>query len=168
MKRIISVAVLLFIILSASAQSSIDKLFNKYQGKDGFVTVTISGNFLKMVGAFDDEHGDDDIMKHVDKFSSIRILSQEDENEDVGNFYDMIMDEVSKGDYEEMMTINSSDSDVKILVRSEGKVFKEFLLVAGGDDNAIIQIKGSMSYEDIKEMSESIDGDHSFHSFDIR
>jgi len=157
MKRIITPLVLLLFTVSLSAQSSIDRLFDKYQGKDGFVTVTVSGSFLKMMGNFDD---DDEFLKHSDKFSAIRILAQEDDFMEVDNFYDMVIDEIEKGGYEEMVRINSADSDVKIMVKADGDVFTEFLLVAGGDDNAIIQIKGRLTREMVREMSESVDDDN--------
>lgn len=146
-------ALMTLFILTASAQSSIDKLFDKYQGKDGFVTVTISGNLLKLLGSDDDE---DDFLKHANKFTSIRILAEDSEFESPENFYDLVINEVDKGGYEEMVVVNSSDTDLKILVRADGKVFKEFLLIAGGDSNAIIQIKGELTRNDVKEMSESV------------
>lgn len=156
MKRIITPVVLLIFTLSLSAQSSIDRLFEKYQGKDGFVTVTVSGNFLKMIGEFDD---DDEFLKNSDNITAIRILAQEDDNMKVENFYDMVIDELDKGGYEEMIRVNSSDSDVKIMVKAEGNIYTEFLVVAGGDDNALIQIKGKLTKEIIKKMSESINDD---------
>lgn len=157
MKRIITPLLMLLFTVSLSAQSSIDRLFDKYQGKDGFVTVTVSGSFLKMMGNFDD---DDEFLKHSDKFSAIRILAQEDDFMEVDNFYDMVIDEIEKGGYEEMVRINSADSDVKIMVKADGDVFTEFLLVAGGDDNAIIQIKGRLTRKMVREMSESVDDDN--------
>lgn len=140
------------------AQSSIDKLFNKYQGKDGFVTITINGNLLKFLAEIDDS--DDDFLKHANKFSSIRILVQEDADIETDNFYDMVINEVNRSGYEEMITIKSSDEDIKILVKADGKVFTEFLLIVGGDDNAIIQIKGNMTFDDVKEMSTSFKDGH--------
>lgn len=157
MKRIITPLVLLVFTISLSAQSSIDRLFDKYQGMDGFVTVTVSGNFLKLIGEFDD---DDEFLKNSDKITVIRILAQEDDNMEVDNFYDLVMDELDKGGYEEMVRVNSSDSDMKIMVKAEGDIFTEFLVVAGGEDNAIIQIKGKLTEKIIKEMSESINDDN--------
>jgi hypothetical protein len=40
-----------------------------------------------------------------------------------------------------------------MLVRTDGDKFKEFLLIAGGKDNAIIQIKGNMTYNEAKKLS---------------
>ncbi|HCC69559.1 MAG TPA: hypothetical protein DEQ09_00165 [Bacteroidales bacterium] len=159
MKRIITPLLLFVFTISLNAQSSIDRLFDRYQGVDGFVTVTISGNFLKMLGQFDD---DDEFLKHSDKFTVIRILAQEDDDMEVDNFYDLVIDEIDKGGYEEVVRINSSDADVKIMVKADGNIFSEFLLVAGGDDNAIIQIKGKLTQKMIEEISESINDDNIF------
>lgn len=159
MKKILTLIVLIVCTISLSAQTSIDRLFERYQGVDGFVTVTVSGNFLKMIGEFDDDD-DDEFMKNAENFTSIRILAQEDENMEVENFYDEVMEELDKGGYEEMVRVNSSDADVKIMVKAEGRIFTEFLVVAGGDDNAIIQIKGRLTEKIVKEMSESINDDN--------
>jgi len=162
MKRILLMTVLTTFILSASAQSAIDRLFEKYQGSKGFTTVIINGNMLKLIAALDDDDNDDEVMKHADKFTSIRILAQEDGTVTDDNFYDMVTGEVEKGGYEELVTVNSSETDLKILVKADGKVFREFLLITGGDDNAIIQIKGNMTFDEVKEMSESVKDDRGF------
>jgi hypothetical protein len=55
---------LVFIVLTVTAtlvygQKSIDDLFEKYAGRDGFTTVTINGNLLKLahcLGDNDDEN----------------------------------------------------------------------------------------------------------------
>lgn len=157
MKRIFTPLVLLVFTISLNAQSSIDKLFDKYMGVDGFVTVTLSGNFLKMIGQFDE---DDEFLRNADQITTIRILAQEDEDMEVENFYDLVIEELDKGGYEEMVRVNSSDSDVKIMVKAEGKIITEFLVVTGGEDNAIIQIKGRLTDKMVKEMSESIKEDN--------
>ncbi|TFH38729.1 MAG: DUF4252 domain-containing protein [Bacteroidia bacterium] len=162
MKRLFLVLFIAIFAVSLSGQNSIDRLFEKYSGKEGFVTVSINGNLLKLIASIDDD--DDEIMKHADKFTTIRILAQEDDNVAVENFYDMVIDEVNRSGYEELVTINSSDADVKILVKADGKVFSEFLLIAGGDENALIQIKGKLSSDDIKEMSESVKDGKSIHT----
>ncbi len=159
MKRLFTIALMAIFTLTLSAQSTIDKLFNKYKGVEGFTTVTVNGNLLKLLADIDDDDEDEDLMKFADKFTSIRILAQEDDDMNVENFYDAVIDEVNRGGYEEMVTINSKGSDVKIMVKADGKMFKEFLLIAGGDDNALIQIKGNLSMKDVKEMSKTVEMD---------
>jgi hypothetical protein len=42
------------------------------------------------------------------------------------------------------MNIRKSDPDIRMLVRTEGKHIKEFLIVGGGKDNLLIQVKGNI------------------------
>ena len=140
----------------AYSQKSIDDLFDKYAGKDGFTTVTINGNLLKMAHLFDNKE-DDEIPANI---TGIRILAQEDEGMKVDNFYDMVIKDIDIKNYDEFMRVKDSDQDLRILVRSEGNRFREFLLIAGGKDNALIQIKGDMSYDEVKKLSEDAGKDH--------
>jgi Domain of unknown function (DUF4252) len=133
-------------------QKSIDALFDKYSGKDGFTTVRINGNLLKLAKCFDKDAGHDDHLPA--SIDEIRILSQDDKNLKVGNFYDMVIKDIDLTAYEEFMRVKESDQDLRMLVRTEGNKFKEFLLIAGGEDNAIIQIKGDLTLNDAKKLSE--------------
>jgi len=143
---------LVFIVLTITAtlvygQKSIDNLFERYAGKDGFTTVTINGNLLKLAHCFGDNDNDNSIPVDI---MEIRILAQEDKSMKVENFYDMVINDIDLKNYDEFMRVKKSDQDLRMLVRSEGNKFKEFLLIAGGEDNALIQVKGNMTYDDAK------------------
>ena len=148
----------LSVALSASyAQKSIDALFNRYAGKDGFVTVTISGNLLKLACKFDDDKEGDGV---AGKITEIRVLAQEDEGIKVDNFYDLVIKDINTKDYEEFMRVKESDQDLRMLVRTEGNRFREFLLIAGGEDNVIVQVKGDMSLKDAEKFASEAREDH--------
>jgi hypothetical protein len=147
---------LVFIVLTITAtlvygQKSIDNLFERYAGKDGFTTVTINGNLLKLAHCFGDNDNDNSIPVDI---TEIRILAQEDKSMKVENFYDMVINDIDLKNYDEFMRVKKSDQDLRMLVRSEGNKFKEFLLIAGGEDNALIQVKGNMTYDDAKKFSD--------------
>jgi hypothetical protein len=152
MKKHLLILVLSVLAITAPAQKSIDNLFDKYAGRDGFTTVTINGALLKMAEWFGQDEGDDILPGHI---SQIRILSQDDEHMKVDNFYTSVINDLDMSKYEEFMRVKSTDQDLRMLVRTDGDKFKEFLLIAGGDENAIIQIKGSMTMSDAKKFSES-------------
>jgi hypothetical protein len=156
MKRLLFLTVLMITASVLSGQKSIDALFEKYAGKDGFVTFTISGNLLKLV-CDNDEENDNPIPA---KITEIRILAQEDDNMKVENFYDRVIKDLNLNDYEEFMRVKESDQDLRMLVRSEGNRFREFLLIAGGEDNALIQIKGSMTFKEAEKFSENTKKNH--------
>jgi NADH:ubiquinone oxidoreductase subunit D len=151
---IISVSLITTII---SAQKSVDALFEKYAGKDGFVTVTINGNLLKLAAVFDDDMENKSIPENI---TQIRILAQEADNIKVDNFYDLAIKDIDLNLYEEFMQIKESDQDVRMLVRTEGDRFTEFLMIVGGKDNALIQIKGSMTLEEAKKFADHAKKDH--------
>jgi hypothetical protein len=153
---------LVFIVLTITAtliygQKSIDNLFERYAGKDGFTTVTINGNLLKLAHCFGDNEDDNSFPVDI---TEIRILAQEDKSMKVDNFYDMVINDIDLKNYDEFMRVKKSDQDLRMLVRSEGNKFKEFLLIVGGADNALIHIKGNMTYEDAKKFSKDAEKNH--------
>ncbi len=155
MKKIILVITLIISVSSVYGQKSIDALFNKYSGKDGFVTVTFNGNLLKFI--FEDENNDNPVPSGI---TELRILVQEHNNVDVGNFYDLAIKGIDLSDYEEFMKVKEKNQDLRMLVRAEGNKFREFLLIAGGEDNVIIQVKGKMTFKEAKKFSEDAKKNH--------
>ena len=156
MKKLLLFTSLSLMVTIVSGQKSIDALFERYAGRDGFTTVTINGNLLKLASLF----GDDKENTVPENITEIRILTQDDKNLKVENFYNLVIKDISLDNYEEFMRVKDSDQDLRMLVRSEGNKFKEFLLIAGGEDNALIQIKGNMTFEEAKKFSSDIKKDH--------
>jgi hypothetical protein len=157
MKKSILFAALVIVFNIASAQKSIDSLFEKYAGKDGFTTVTINGSLCKLAACLGDDDDENQIPANI---TQIRILTQDDENTNVENFYDLVIRDIDLKNYEEFMRVKESDQDLRILVKTEGKKFREFLLIAGGEDNALIQIKGNMTLDEAKKLSNRAKHDH--------
>jgi hypothetical protein len=152
MKKVLLFCILMVTFTFVYGQKSIDALFNKYSGKDGFTTVKINGSLLKLSKWFGNGAGDgDNLPASIDE---IRILTQEDKTLKVENFYDMVIKDIDLTAYEEFMRIKESDQDLRMLVRTEGNKFKEFLMIAGGEDNTVIQIKGDLTLNDAKKISE--------------
>ena len=157
MKNLIWTIALLILSATLNAQKSIDALFDKYAGKDGFTTVTINGNLLKLVASLDEDNKTGSMPRNL---TQIRILAQDNDSMKVENFYDLVVKDLDLKQYEEFMQVKSSDQDVKMLVRTEGNKFKEFLLIVGGKDNAVIQIKGSMTFDEAKTFADGARKDH--------
>jgi len=157
MKRLLLFIALTITANSVFSQKSIDRLFDKYAGKDGFVTVTLNGNLLKLLSCHDDDQNDTSLPADI---TEIRILAQEDDNMNVENFYSQTIDGINLDNYEEFMRVKESGQEMRMLVRTEGRNFKEFLLIAGGEDNVLIQIKGNMTFGEAKKFSEDAKKNH--------
>jgi hypothetical protein len=158
MKSFILIITLTFLAVAGNAQRSVDALFKKYGNKDGFVTLTFRGPLLKLAGLLNDE--DDEYSRIAKKITLIRILAQEDDNIKPVNFHDRITKYLSPGRYEELIKVNKSGQDLRMLVRTKGNKLREFLLIAGGRKNIIVQIRGNMNYDDAKKLSHKVSDDN--------
>jgi hypothetical protein len=158
MKRIIWITLFSIFTIAGFGQKAVDSIFSEYSGKDGYVTVNVSGGLLKFAAMLD--RHDEDLNAMASCITRIRILAQDEDNGTDPGFYTRIMDQLDRSVYEEMMDITSSGTKAKILVKADGDTFSEFLMVVGGDDNALIQIKGKMTTEDIQRLSADMGHDN--------
>lgn len=155
-KLALSLLVVLVPIFAIGQNTAVEKLFDKYGGQDGFTTVTINKGLFKMVAQFDEN---DEDLQALSGMESIKILAVEDEGVASGvNFYKEVRSQLKTADYEELMTVNSSDSDVVFLAHQEGDVIKELILLVGGkgDDNALIYIAGNIRMKDVSKIASSM------------
>jgi len=158
MKRMVfAFAVMLISACAMGQRNGIDAFFERYAGQEGFTTVNISGNLFNLLK---DNSEDPEIKEISLDVSSVRILSVNEENENGNlNFAKELKNSVDRGGYEELMVIKDSKNDVRIMVKTSGKIIKELLVLSGGKDNALIQVKGRFEKNDLKKLSHTnIDG----------
>jgi hypothetical protein len=154
MKRILLISVLILSCFSAYSQKSIERIFDKYASEDGYVTFSLSGNLLSFSSC---ENDNNSIPSDI---STIRIIAREKNTFKDGNFIESVFNSVKSDDYEEFMKIKNSENDVRIFVRTRGKTITELLLVTAGEDNALIQFKGNITFSEAKRLSKDIETNH--------
>lgn len=148
--------VALFPLLALAQNSAIDKVFRKYEDREGFTVVTISKGLLKMVANIDDDRESRDFLGRI---HSIKILALEDHEYDI-NLYDEVLSDLDKKDYEELMTARSNGEEVLILAKKDGDILEELIILVGGkDDNALVYISGRMNMKDLSKLSSSVNID---------
>jgi hypothetical protein len=127
--------------------------FEKYDGKEGFTVVTLSGDMLNMFTKAAEEKHDTTFQS---KITSLRILVREKDKEDataVPDFKAEVYDKLDKQAYKEMITVKQSDQNVVILVKENGGRISEMLLmVTGKEDNVLIQAKGDMLLSELADL----------------
>ena len=161
MKKLIVLLAVILPMAVLAQKSPVDKLFAKYANKDGFTTVNISGKLLGFASQF--ETGDEATGELLSALKGIRILSVDDEslNKEIDFFKELDDDGFFKdNDYEVLMEVTEKDEVVRFLARDAGNnKFSEILLVVGGDDNALISIRGLIDPENIGKITNSLDLD---------
>ena len=158
-KLILLIMAVAFPAFMMAQNSAVDKLFNKYQGKQGVTTVAISPELFQMVNAMGiEELKEQDIP--MDKIASIKILTIEDDEgyEDV-NFYNEIKKDLDVSDFAEVMTVDDGGEVVRMWMKVNKDVVSEFLLIVGGDDNVLIYITGDFNMNDLEELADAMDYD---------
>lgn len=160
MKRtIIILLAVAFPALLAAQSSAVDKLFNKYKGKEGITTVMISPELFQMVKAMELEEIEDHDLP-LDKISSVKILTIEDgEGYENVNFYEEIKNDLNLDDFAEVMTVDDGGETVRMWMKVNDQTMNEFLLIVGGDDNVLIHITGNFNMNDLEGLAESFDQD---------
>ena len=160
MKRLFAVILAVAFPAFLMAQNSaVDKLFNKYKGKEGVTTVQISPELFQMVKAMEIEEVEEHDIP-LDKITSVKILTIEDEEgyENV-NFYNEIKNDLNVNDFKEVMTVDDGGETVRMWMKVNENTLSEFLLIVGGDDNVLIYITGDFNMKDLEGLAESMGDD---------
>jgi Domain of unknown function (DUF4252) len=159
MKRIVLILKLFFLVIIAPAQNSaVDKLFEKYAGKDGYTTVTISRQMFQLFSQVETNSKEDKEFKDVTtKLTSIRILAKDEKsNNNSTNFYNELAKDLPASQYQELMVVKEKGQDVKFLTHEENGKITELILISGGKDNALICITGEIDLKTISKLSKSM------------
>lgn len=153
MKRmVLAIAVIAFAASLAAQRRSADEFFNKYSDREGYTTVVINGGLLGIFGCRDSEEPENPL----NKITSIRLVVREkDKSPAVEGFLPEIRNIIRRGRYEELMSVNGSDADLRFMVRTEMDIIKEMILVIDGNNEAVIQIEGNLTRDEASRLFES-------------
>ena len=147
----------MFTLLTMGQTSAVDKVFDKYSGKEGYTTVYISSFMFNMLNSLEtDDPEFDEFKKATAGIKSIKILTQEGGNSVA--FGAELLEMLPRSEYQEMMVVKDQDEDVLFLAREEGGKITEFLLiVSGGGEDVLIAIQGDIDLESISSIAEGLD-----------
>ncbi|MFC3879002.1 DUF4252 domain-containing protein [Algoriphagus namhaensis] len=158
---------LLFLFLFAFAfqakaqDDAIQKFFSNYMEDDRFARVYISPKMMQMAGGFlkananPDDPESKEVGSVISKIRGIRILSSDEVN---GlEYYTKAMATLTKNKYEELMDVQDKGSKLKFMVREEGGLIKELLMISGDNegDFTLLSMLGDFTYEDLNLLAET-------------
>lgn len=158
MKRIAIVgAILLVGMLAFGQNSAVDKIFDKYSGKDGYTTVYISSFMFNLLNSLEVDDPDyNEFKKATSGIKSIKILTQDGEGSKA--FGAELLAMLPRSEYQEMMKVKDGDEEVLFLAKESGGKISEFLLiVSGGSDDVLIAITGDIDLESLSSIASGLD-----------
>lgn len=156
MKKLIIAGMCLLTVTSIMAQMNpIDEMFDKYSEREGFTSVYISGKmFGFLAGDGKTETGERNLFSRL---KSIRILSVEDSLQNLSiNFYDELSRKLNLKAYEELMVVKEGKDNTRFLIKQDGDIVTELLMISGGPgNNSLILIRGDLDLKTISEISKN-------------
>jgi hypothetical protein len=156
---------LLFIILTGflsplNAQTdAITKYFDKYVNDERFTVVYISPKMFEILGKLDLEELKDEeaqiIMEVVKDLKGLRVLTTE---QDPLKFYEEAKAKIKTSEYEILLTVRDEGENVQFLIKDEGNMIKELLLLVGGEDEFVmLSFMGDIDLAKISRLAKKLD-----------
>lgn len=142
--------VALFLFTSCEYNPGVSEAFTKYRFKDGVTTISVPGWVIGLaanIGEMDDDERE--LLQSIDK---VRILVVEDEtlNREI-NLHQEFSSKINrKNKYEELLTVNDKNENITIYGIMDEEVITEMVILVGGDDNALIYVRGEISPDLLK------------------
>jgi len=159
MNRIILLSVLFFgsILTSVAQDDAIQRFFSNYMEDDRFSRVYISPKMMQMAGGFlknnAEEAESQDLGELIQKVRGIRILSSDEV--DGMTMYKEAYSSLTKNKYEELMDVQDKGSSLKFLVREEGGLVRELLMISGEESEfTLMSLLGTFTYEELNMLAD--------------
>ena len=156
MKRFILMLAAALIAATSLAQSSDNSLYKKYSGKPGVSSVYISPTMFKLMQKLPEVELTDDKDVHFERiiktFEGMYIIEAED-SPLVKELAADVEALLRKGQLELLMEAIEKDETVRMYIRQEGDLVKQFIMLETEDDSATyISIVADMPVADFNAL----------------
>ena len=145
------------LLLGAGAfaqDDAIGKFFGKYVDDSRFTVVSISPKLFRLLSKVSWDCVSSDLKQTVSKLQSLRILSTETTPQ---AFYKEALTRIDRKEYEELITVRSSKDNVHFLVKEEGGIIHELVMVAVDEDGfTLMSFVGDIDLDKMSRLSSSM------------
>ncbi len=167
---IVKMMVLVFMPLAAFTQAhSIDKLYEKYTGTEGFTSINITADMFKLISSLNNgvksENGRE-VQEVISQLSGMKILVYDQVKEGLAGFDKETLKAelrqiINQDDFRELMTIKEKDSDVRFLTRQgpDNKISELLMVSVDGKEVVIMSFAGRLDLKSLGKLSGSLNID---------
>lgn len=152
MKKMMLTALVAMFSLAAVCGTP-DEIFDKFRSLPKAEYVHVPKLLLKMGTSYVKSEGNDVAARIASKLTSVRVLDLEDCSRQVKADFAKNISDLKRTGYESMVRANGDGERVEVLIRQQGSVIREMLIVNSGDDDCqLVQLKGKISQKDIDQL----------------
>jgi hypothetical protein len=144
---------LIFFFASCQNEKPVAMAFAKYSSHDGVTSITVPGFLISLASKISSIPEEE--RELLQGMSKVKILTIDNPelNRKV-NFHEEFYAMLSKGKYEELLRISDPGNDVTIMgIMDDDFTIREMVILVGGDDNAMIYVKGKLHPEMINKLA---------------
>lgn len=134
---------------------AIGKFFGKYLDDDRFTVVSVSPKMFRMLSSVKWDTVSANVRQAVQKLQSLRILSTETTPR---VFYKEALAKIDRTQYEELITVRDKDDDTRFLVKDDGRVIHELLMVSvDAKEFTLVSFVGDIDLDALSKLSSDVD-----------
>jgi Domain of unknown function (DUF4252) len=150
---------ILFSALTTFAQEdAITKYFNKYIDDEKFSAVYISPKMFNMVSKIEIEDMEPEVQEVIKSMKGLRILHTE---QNALQYYNEALKTINTNEYELLLTARDGDENVRFMVKDNGDIVEELLMIVGGNTNfALMSFIGNIDLKKIGKLAKALEIDN--------
>lgn len=155
----LSLLAILCMAFSAQAQGdAITKYFNKYIDDEQFSAVYISPKMFNMVSKIEIEDMEPEVQEVIRSMKGLRILHTE---KNALQYYNEALKTINIPEYELLLTARDGGENVRFMVKDNGDIVEELLMIVGGDTNfALMSFIGNIDLKKVGKLAKALDIDN--------
>ena len=152
-----------FIIITSSItalaqQDAIMKYFSKYVDDERFSAVYISPKMFNMVAKIEIEHMEPEVQEVIRSMKGLRILHTE---QNALQYYNEALKSISTNEYEVLLTARDNGENVRFMVKDNGDIVEELLMIVGGEKNfALLSFLGNIDLKKVGKLAKALEIDN--------
>lgn len=166
-KLVLSLVVIGAMVLPTilTAQTTIDRLYDKYAGNDGFTSINISPEMFNMISGISMSDSSEEAKEAQDAMSQLTglkmLVYEAEEGEVDQEFMDEIKALTKIEGYSELMSVQDGDEIVKFLVSKtpDGKVSEMLMIVCEESEAVVMSMTGNLDMSTISKISKTLEID---------
>ena len=137
--------------------AAISSLFDKYADNEELTKVNIS---QKMFSLFTNLEPDDpetkELANAISKLKGVKILAS-DSIANGRKYYQEASKNIRKSQFEELMSVRDGDKDMVFMIKEEGGIINELLMLVGGDHQFVaMDLFGEIDLKQISKLSKGM------------
>ena len=156
MKKVIFIALLAFIISQncfskesreqseSNKQNTVEQLFNTFSKEKNTTHVSFGGFVMSLAKLFTDTKG----------VSGVEVYAFYECDYSVKERFNTAIKNINDKSYETLVSTSENGERTKVLIKIKDDYINEIVVIAGGNDPALIRIKGKIKPDDVNSVIE--------------